>query len=234
MIRLGITGTDTGVGKTLVGCAIAAGLRKQGLRVAALKPIETGVSFDDETRDGVKLSRAAGGVLPLSITAPLTFGDPIAPIAAARRAGVKIDLHVLDHALRTAVAECEALLVEGAGGLLVPIADRVAYDALFLRWNLDVLIVAANRLGVINHTRLTIAAARAAGLNVRAVALNNVKPSPDTSVRENASLIAELENVSVIELPWLADQDDLDPISDLLLPHVLPELEFARRSVARR
>lgn len=234
MIRIGITGTDTGVGKTVVGCAIAAGLRRHGLRVAALKPVETGTTFDEESRDGARLSRASGSVLPLSITAPLTFADPVAPIAAATRAGVNIDLHVLDHALRTAVAECEALIVEGAGGLLVPITERVAFDALFARWNLDVVIVAANRLGVINHTRLTIAAARAAGLRVRAVALNHVKPATDTSARENAALIAELEHVSVVELPWLSDSDDLDPISDLLLPHVFPELEFARRAVARR
>lgn len=234
MIRLGITGTDTGVGKTVVACAIAAGLRKHGRRVAAMKPIETGAAFDDDARDGARLSRAAGGVPPLSITAPLTFADPVAPIAAARRAGVTIDLHVLDHALRTAVAECDALVVEGAGGLLVPIAPHVAYDALFARWNLDVVIVAANRLGVINHTRLTIAAARAAGLNVRLVALNNIAPSTDTSARENAALIAELENVTVVELPWLANPDDLDSTSDLLVPHVLSELEFARRPVARR
>jgi dethiobiotin synthetase len=178
--------------------------------------------------------RSAGGTLPLSIAAPLVFDDPIAPLAAMRRAGTTIDLGVLDHTLRTAVSQCDALLVEGAGGLLVPITERVSYDGLFKRWNLDVVIVAANRLGVISHTRLTVAAARAAGLVVRAVALNNVKPTSDTSTRENAALIAELEAVPVVELPWLADTDDLDPISDLILPHVLTELELAGRQVARR
>jgi dethiobiotin synthetase len=234
VIRLGITGTDTGVGKTLVGCAIASGLRSLGLRVAALKPIETGVSFDDALRDGARLARAAGGSLPLSIVAPLVFPDPVAPIAAARRTRASIDLNVLDHTMRTATAQCDALLVEGAGGLLVPITDRLAFDGLFARWKLDVIVVAANRLGVLNHTRLTLAAARAAGLVVRAVALNNVKPSSDTSARENATLIAELETVPVVELPWLADIDDLDPISDLLLPHVLTELERAGRQIRRR
>ncbi|HXT18691.1 MAG TPA: dethiobiotin synthase [Gemmatimonadaceae bacterium] len=234
MIRLGITGTDTGVGKTMVGCAIAAGLRRRGLRVAAMKPVETGVAFDDESRDGMRLAKAAGAVLPLSIVAPLVFADPIAPLAAARRSRSSVDLNVLDHTIRTAVAECDALLVEGAGGLLVPIADRLSFDGLFARWNLDVLVVAANRLGVINHTRLTIAAARAAGLVVRAVALNNVKPSSDTSARENGLLIAELEDVPVVELPWLADTDELDSISDLLLPHVISELELAGGQGARR
>jgi dethiobiotin synthetase len=234
VIRLGITGTDTGVGKTVISCAIAAGLRRLGLRVAALKPIETGASFDDTSRDGARLARAAGGSLPLSMAAPLVFPDPVAPIAAARRARASIDINVLDHTVRTAMAQCDALLVEGAGGLLVPITERLAFDGLFARWKLDVIVVAANRRGVLNHTRLTLAAARAAGLIVRAVALNSVKPSSNTSAPENAALIAELEAVPVVELPWLADTDDLEPISDLLLPHVLSEPERAGREIPRR
>ena len=70
MIRLGVTGTDTGVGKTVVSCAIASGLRRRGLRVAGMKPIETGVGPNDPTRDGARLARASGSTLPLSILAP--------------------------------------------------------------------------------------------------------------------------------------------------------------------
>src|SRR5437588_695982 len=127
MIRLGITGTDTGVGKTLVGCAIASGLRRHGLRVAAMKPIETGVGRDDPDRDGARLARAAGGVLPLSVLAPITLPDPVAPLSATRRAHTSIDLAVLDHAVRTATADADALLVEGAGGLLVPVTDQLSF-----------------------------------------------------------------------------------------------------------
>jgi dethiobiotin synthetase len=234
MIRLGITGTDTGVGKTLVACAIAAGLRKRGLRVAAMKPVETGVSFDDNLRDGARLARAAGDLLPLSVLSPVTLPLPVAPLVAARHARANIDLSVLDHAVRTAAADADALLVEGAGGLLVPITDRIAFDSLFARWGLDVVIVAANRLGVINHTRLTVAAARAAGLQVRAIVLNSVSQATDESAADNAQVIAELETVRVIELPWLANSDDLERASDLLLPHVITEREYSGRAVARR
>ncbi|HEY4128968.1 MAG TPA: dethiobiotin synthase, partial [Gemmatimonadaceae bacterium] len=184
MIRLGVTGTDTGVGKTLVACAIVAGLRRAGLRVAAMKPIETGVAHDDPDRDGARLARAAGGLLPLSVVAPLVFPDPLAPSEAARRVGSAIDLAVLDHAVRTASAQSDALVVEGAGGLLVPIVDRLSFDTLFARWKLELVVVAANKLGVINHTRLTLAAARAAGLLVRTVVLSNVRPMPDHSARD--------------------------------------------------
>lgn len=236
MIRLGITGTDTGIGKTVVGCAIAALLRRSGLSVGAMKPVETGVAPDDPMRDGARLARAAGGVLPLSVVAPLVFPDPLAPLEAARRIGAEIDLAVLDHAVRTVAAQTDALLVEGAGGLLVPVTGRFAFDALFARWSLELVVVAANRLGVINHTRLTLAAARNAGLHVRAVILNNVRPLADSSVPDNARLIRELEDVPVVELPWLPDADDLEAYSSLdpILAHVFPELEHAGRPRARR
>lgn len=234
MIRLGVTGTDTGVGKTMVSCAIAAGFRRAGLRVAAMKPVETGVAPDDSNRDGARLARAAGGLLPLSVVAPLVYPDPLAPSEAARRVGSTVDLTILDHAVRAASSQAEALIVEGAGGLLVPVVDRLAFDTLFVRWSLELVVVAANRLGVINHTRLTLAAARAAGLIVRAVLLNNVNSAPDQSAPDNARIIAELEDITVVELPWLSNVDDLDAVSDLILANVFPELERPGRSSARR
>lgn len=211
MIRIGITGTDTGVGKTLVACALTAAMRRRGLRVVAMKPIETGVSFDDPKRDGALLARAAGDTRPLSVVAPLTLPQPLAPIEAARQSGTSIDVAALDAAVNEASVDADALIVEGAGGLLVPVADGMAFDALFTRWSLDLVIVAANRLGVVNHARLTLAAARAAGLRVRCVALNRLgREAHDASVARNAQLISELEHVPVVELPWLSNADDLE------------------------
>ena len=111
-------------------------------------------------------------------SAPITFPHPSAPLVAARRAGQRIDLESARRRVRDASARVRRLLVEGAGGLLVPITERVSFDGLFARWALDLIVVAANRLGVINHVRLTLAAARAAGLRVRAVVLNHVTPTP--------------------------------------------------------
>lgn len=214
MIRLGITGTDTGVGKTVVARAIAAAMRRRGSRVVAMKPVETGVSFDDPARDGALLASAADETRPLSVVAPLTFAQPIAPLVAARQSGTTIDITTLDVAVRDASAGADVLIIEGAGGLLVPVADGIAFDGLFARWSLDLVIVAANRLGVVNHTRLTIAAARAAGLRVRCVVLNCLAQNPlDASVAGNAQLIAELETVAVVELPWLPDSNDLEAVA---------------------
>jgi dethiobiotin synthetase len=199
-----------------------------------MKPIETGVGANDDTRDGARLARAAGGALPLSVLAPLTLPDPLAPLAAARRVGADLDLGLLDHAVRTASAGADALVVEGAGGLLVPITASASFDALFARWELGVVIVAANRLGVINHARLTIAAARAARLTVSMVVLNDPSGTTDTSARENAALIAELEDVRVVELPWLSDPGDLERTSEIILEPVIHELERSGRPLARR
>jgi dethiobiotin synthetase len=214
VIRIGITGTDTGVGKTLVGCALAAELVRRGLRVTAMKPIETGVAADDPLRDGARLARAAGDTRPLSLLAPLTLPDALAPLAAARRIGTSVDIEALDAAVRLAESGCDVLLVEGAGGLLVPIAESLSFDALFARWALALVIVAANRLGVINHVRLTLAAAQRAALPIRAVVLNHPTPdATDPSIADNARLIAELEGVRVIELPWIPDPGDLDVLA---------------------
>lgn len=210
MIRIGITGTDTGVGKTVVAQALAAAFRGRELRVVAMKPIETGVSFDAPERDGALLARAAGESRPLSLVAPLTLPYPLAPLTAARESGTTIDIAALDASVREASDDSDVLVIEGAGGLLVPITDGLSFDGLFARWSLDLVIVAANRLGVINHTRLTIAAARTAGLRIRCVVLNHITREPlDISVAGNARLIAELESVPVIELPWLSNAHDV-------------------------
>ncbi|HEY4303399.1 MAG TPA: dethiobiotin synthase [Gemmatimonadaceae bacterium] len=234
MIRIGVTGTDTGVGKTVVSCALASGLRRRGLRVAAMKPIETGVAAEDPSRDGARLARAAGGPLPLSMLSPLVYPDPVAPLVAARRIGTTVDTALLDHAVKAVSNGADALVVEGAGGLLVPITDRIAFDTLFSRWKLDAVVVAANRLGVINHTRLTLAALRAADITISLVVLNTVSAETDTSSAENAKIIAELENVSVVELPWLPDAGDLERASELLLEPVIHELERSGRPIAGR
>lgn len=193
--------------------------------MTAMKPIETGVVAADPLRDGARLARAANDARSLSLLAPLTLPDPLAPLVAARRAGVTLDPDLLDAAVRSAQANSDALIVEGAGGLLVPITEHVSFDALFARWSLELVVVAANRLGVINHVRLTCAAARAAGLTIRVVVLN--RPSStgeDPSLADNAAVITELERVPVVELPWMDDPDDLDVVADVCERSGLTEL----------
>ncbi|HET6763997.1 MAG TPA: dethiobiotin synthase [Longimicrobiaceae bacterium] len=208
MIRLAVTGTDTGVGKTVVSTAIVARMRALGLRVAAMKPAETGRAPDDEASDAALLRAAAGAVDAIEAVRPLLLPEPLAPWVAAERAGVAIDLDAMDAAFHRLSAGRDAVVVEGAGGVLVPITRDLAYDGLFARWELDLVIVAGNRLGVLNHALLTLRAAQAAGLRVRGIVLNALSADGGAGVAEGTNLAALRTlagPVPVLPFPWLGD-----------------------------
>ncbi len=210
MIRLGVTGTDTGVGKTLVSTVLLRLMRARGMRVAAMKPVETGVSPGDPTGDAARLRDAAGGQDPLELVRPLLLKEPLAPWVATARGGTQVDLDVLDAAFHALCDGRDAVLVEGAGGLLVPLTRDVAYDGLFVQWDLDLVVVAGNRIGAINHTLLTVRAAHDAGLRVRGVVLNALDPDPP-GIAESTNLetLRELlAPVPVLFFPWLRKPGD--------------------------
>lgn len=206
MIRLGITGTDTGVGKTFVTTVLLGLLRRRGKRVAAMKPVETGVRADDPRSDAMKLRAAAGSDDPVETVRPILLSEPLAPWVALSRAGGMVDLQALDEAFAALSEGRDAIVVEGAGGLLVPLTHDLAYDGLFVGWDLDLVIVAGNRRGTINHTLLTVKAAHDAGLRVRGVVLNALGPEPGgIAERTNAEALAELlDPVPVLPFPWIA------------------------------
>jgi len=185
-----ITGTDTGVGKTFVACALATALRAGGRRVAVMKPIETGVERDPE--DALRLAAAAADPAPLDDVCPYRLRAPLAPAVAARLEGVVIDVERIVRLVARRTAAADVLLVEGAGGLLVPLAGRTTWLELAARCRLPVLIVAANRLGAINHCALTARVANTAGLLVRGFVLSQTSAAPDASAATNAEVIAGL------------------------------------------
>lgn len=215
MIGLGVTGTDTGVGKTVVSCALLALALERGLRVAAMKPLETGVSRGDAGSDGARLRNAVGNRHTLDDISPYVLPEPLAPLAAARRAGQAIDLAVLDAAFARLSAASDLIVVEGAGGLMVPITEREGFDTLFHRWELALVIVAANRLGAINHILLTYDRAVRIGLSVRGVVLTELGERAGSAP---ANLAAEtnfelldglLPSVSIYKFPFVPRTDDL-------------------------
>jgi dethiobiotin synthetase len=207
MSRLGVTGTDTGVGKTTIACALLALLREAGVRTAAMKPVETGVGGDDPTSDAERLRVMATVRHPLQRVCPYVFPDPVAPLAAAEHTGIAIDLEELDCAFAELCATADAVIVEGAGGALVPITDTHSVLDLFHRWSLEVIIVAANRLGVLNHSLLTVQAVRAAGLRIRGIVLVD-GVNADASCGTNAQLLARLTRLPVFGFPVLDDPTD--------------------------
>ena len=193
MSTLFVPGTDTGVGKTFVACALAAALRERGRRVAVMKPVETGVVGTPE--DALRLREAAGDPAPLDEVCPYRLRAPLAPSVAARLEGVTIDVERLAMLVRRRSAEADVLLVEGAGGLLVPIIGRTTWLDFARDLGLPLLIVAANRLGTINHCALTARTAAAAGVQVRGFVLSQPEATIDPSVATNATEIAQLSGL---------------------------------------
>ncbi len=190
MSALFITGTDTGVGKTFVACALATALRERGRRVAVMKPVETGV--EGKPTDALALRAAAADPAPLGDICPYRLRAPLAPAVAARLEGVTIDVTRLVTLIARRRQGADMLLVEGAGGLLVPLDAGTTWAELAVRAGMPLLVVGANRLGTVNHCALTARVAAAAGLVVRGFVLSQPTAETDPSAATNAETIAAL------------------------------------------
>jgi dethiobiotin synthetase len=200
-----VTGTDTAVGKTEVACALLADARARGLDAVGMKPAQSGV-VAGEPSDADRLRAACGEVEPLAAICPHSFAAPLAPAVAARAEGRAISLPALVEAARALAARHAAILVEGAGGLLVPLTDRETYADLAVALGLPVLVVARAGLGTVNHTALTVEALRRRGLAVAGIVLNRTAPEDDPSVPHNAGEIARLTGiVPAATLPFVRD-----------------------------
>jgi dethiobiotin synthetase len=218
--RLGITGTDTGIGKTVVGCALAALARQRGLRVGGMKPLESGIeerpiSATGLASDAERLRHACGEVDPIEVVRPYLLREPLAPMVAAQRAGVQVAPATLDAALAQIERERDLVLVEGAGGLLVPITPALSYLDLFARWECELVLVAGNRLGVLNHVLLTLRAATAAGVPVAAIVLTALS-ARDATVAEATNYDALrqlLPGQTILRFPWVDRTDDLEVLA---------------------
>jgi dethiobiotin synthetase len=202
MRGLFVTGTDTAAGKTVVAAAIVAALRSSGERVAAFKPVVTGVGSeaDDAWPADHELLAAAAGARADGVT-PHTFEPAVSPHLAAQLAGTELALDALLSAAHRAAADADALVVEGVGGLLVPLNAEHDIRDLAVALGLPLVIAARPGLGTINHSLLTIEAARSVGLDVRAVVLTPWPPEPSVMERSNRETIAARGDVEVAGLP---------------------------------
>jgi len=217
-----VAGTDTGVGKTILSAALAAAMTAGGERVRAFKPVVTGLADIDGTAgtgaadpagagaahpagvwppDHVLLAAAAG--MDPEEVAPLRFGPAVSPHLAARLQDAPIDPRMLLEHARASAAAGTVLVVEGVGGLLVPLAEDYSVCDLAADLGLPLLIAARPGLGTINHTLLTLRAARAAGLEVLAVVLTPWPARPSAMELSNSETIARLGEVEVATLSYV-------------------------------
>ncbi|MFQ5572292.1 MAG: dethiobiotin synthase [Rhodothermales bacterium] len=201
MSGLFITGTDTGVGKTVVAAGLARLLSDRGTSVGALKPVETGWegSGTEWPPDGRLLADAARMQDTRSDVVPHLFAEPLAPLVAARRCGQPIEIAVIERAFEQLHRRYDCVLVEGAGGLSVPITESVWMADLAKRLRLPVLVVARPTLGTLNHTFLTVHYARTHELNVLGVVINGSRVgTTDVAEQTNPAMIEEMCRVPVL------------------------------------
>jgi dethiobiotin synthetase len=193
-----VTGTDTGVGKTVFAALATIYLRQRGLHVAALKPLCSG-GRDDARR----LRAAAGKVLPLEEVNPWYFRAPLAPVLAARKEDRRVRLRAVVAQIRRVAKPFDVVVVEGAGGLLSPMGEDFDSRDLIAALKATPVIVTANKLGAVNQVRLVLdALPRAVARKSRVVLVN--PPKPDLASRTNLDLLREfVAPANLRVMPWL-------------------------------
>lgn len=192
-----VTATDTGVGKTIVTAGLCGALAARGPSVGIFKPLQSGSLLDDPEGDAATLVRLGGlSATPAEICLA-AFAAPLAPAVAAAREGRTVSLTEVVARARELERACDLLLVEGAGGLLVPMGEEWTIADLAVALGYPVLVVARAGLGTVNHTALTVEALRARGLVVAGVVLNATQ-EPDPSWVDNPALIERLAAVRVL------------------------------------
>ncbi len=196
-----VTGTDTGVGKTYVACSIARALKAHGGKVGVMKPIASG-----DRHDAQKLIDAADARESLSMVNPVFLKHPLAPLMAARLAGKKIDLASVWKNYRLLGKLHEFMIVEGAGGILVPIKKKYNVLDMIKEFALPVVVVARPYLGTINHTMLTVDRLTSEGVRTLGIVIN-CRQSETLPEKTNPGLLRELSGLPVVEVACKQDID---------------------------
>ncbi len=207
-----VTGTDTNVGKTWVAAGMTAILRQRGVNAAYCKPIQSGCPEEAGRLmpTDARLARELANLPePLELLTPICLRLPLAPGVASDQEGRTIDLEEAAAAVRALAGRYDFLVVEGAGGLYVPLVATEFLVLDMIRWlGLPLLVVARAGLGTINHTALTVKAAQQAGISVAGVVINRYPANPSLAEQTNPGVIRALTGVSILGLiPEIADLD---------------------------
>lgn len=228
-----ITGTDTEVGKTVLSAALLLALRRRGVDTGYLKPVGTGGVEQDGrlvSPDLVFVQRVAGVTDPPQRVNPICLRQPLAPLVAARLEGVHISVAEVRKHLRDTLARHQFTVVEGVGGIMVPLTTRLILLDLMVDLDLPVLVAARPGLGTINHTLLTIGAVRDRGLKVVGFVFSGPDPAlpPDPAIPYNAELITDFSGVPFLgQLPWLAKDAEGFPFAQDLAEATSAHLDLA-------
>ena len=223
-----ITGTDTEVGKTLIAAGLVIALQDQGIDVGVMKPLESGaLCFESAPipRDAFYLKEIAGVNDGLDLINPYCFQPPLAPGVAAEQEGVEVDLQRIKGAYEELKGRHQFMVVEGAGGLLVPIAKDTLLPELIKLLDLPLLVVARSSLGTINHTLLTLSCCQQEGLEVIGTIINKSNPDADPAEENNPQYITQFGKAPLWgSFPYLRDyagvKGNRDFLAQLFTQHI--------------
>lgn len=209
-----ITGTDTGVGKTLVAGALARSMVSAGIRVGVMKPFETGCRDTENgliPEDALFLKTMARCSEPLDLICPYRLRHPLAPGVSAVLENVAIHIDDIVTRLLRMQETYDLILVEGAGGLMVPVAENLLNRDLIKIMALPLIIVARLSLGTINHTLLTVHQALSSGINVTGIILNQMSPEHGKAEETNPDVLRRFSPVPIIgQLPFIPEEKRTD------------------------
>ena len=217
-----ITGTDTGIGKTIASCAVMHELAKQGHKVAGMKPIASGACLQDgqlQNEDALALIQHANISVDYQQVNPYCFEPAIAPHIAAEQANVDIDMSIIQESFAELAKQVDWVVVEGVGGWLVPINKKQVVADIALELQLPVILVVGLRLGCINHALLTMESMRSKGVNIMGWIANQIAPNLSATDRIIKTLQNKLNSHYLGFLPYF-EKGIYDPgkIIDLKLP----------------
>ncbi len=213
-----VTGTDTGVGKTIVAATLARLLRMKGISVGVMKPVTSGCHEESGllVSDDARLLCQAADIELCDDVAPYRLREPIAPADAARLDGVRIDFSHIKSAFERLAATYNYVIVEGAGGLMVPLCGGMLVADLALVFELPLLVVARPGLGTINHTVLTCFTAQQLGLQVAGIIINGMPESPGLAEQGAPHQIGSLSGASVLGIwPRRNEVDEMEIVDQL-------------------
>lgn len=215
-----ITGTDTSVGKTFVTRLLLQALNRQGISSLGMKPIAAGAEMIDgqlANEDALALARAGCCEVPYDWINPVLLRLPVAPHIAAERAGVSIDLPQIQRAYASLAAQSEVVLVEGAGGWLVPLSDSLDMSDLARCLNLPVILVVGMRLGCLNHALLSVRTIAASGLTLHGWIASRLDPQMLEYAANLQALQQRIPAPLLAEIPFCTDAIVL---ADTVLRHL--------------
>lgn len=215
-----ITGTDTGVGKTIVTAVLARLMRDKGLKVGVMKPVTSGCAVVNGklvSEDGELLKWAAGVWAPPDDSCPYLLREPLAPSVAAAIDGVNISFDTISQSFLRLAANNDIVLVEGAGGLMVPLSEQRLVSDLISHLDLPAIIVARPNLGTVNHTLMTCSCAKQMGIEVKGVIICNYPENPGPAEVYAARMIEEFSGTPVLGVfPHISDGNPKKQVEGIL------------------